>query len=541
MTEERQQSAKKEDGTRPSVVTGFALAAAALVFQGLLHLAVPEAPFAPFSIGEFIVLHAPGELATWAIEVLGHQALLLVGALSILCALGLGIALRWLPPWVFALTVFLLTLGAAALDPTRPGILLSMAAGLVAALAALTTSVLLHVRQGGHAPFTVGRRRLLVGVAWGLGAAALGGMAAWRLLQPQSAGTVEADFPLQPIPDASFDAIAGLSPLVTALQDHYVVDIDLVRPSVSDQGWRLFLHGAVDHALTLTLEDLRGMFTVEQLVNMSCISNTIGGPLVGNALWTGVSLADLLDRAVPTPDARMLMAQGADGYFDAIPIAVARQPGVLVAFGMDGQLLPREHGFPARLLLPGRYGYRSVKWLQELVVLTTCPLGYWEQRGWDRDGIIRTESRIDVPVDHSQVHSPFVAAGVAWAGTRGVSRVEVSLDDGRSWKAADLEQAVGMSSWRRWKITVALPPGIYPLSVRATDGAGQVQDAMYRPPHPSGASGYHRIVVTVVERGAASTCSRPTAVSLLLHDEHSTSLLPQELNEDHRCPLESDQ
>jgi Mo-co oxidoreductase dimerisation domain len=127
-------------------------------------------------------------------------------------------------------------------------------------------------------------------------------------------------------------------------------------------------------------------------------------------------------------------------------------------------------------------------------------MGYWEQRGWDPDGIIRTQSRFDVPLDHSQVRSPLIAAGIAWAGTRGVSRVEVSSDDGQSWRPADLEQVAAAPSWCRWKITLKLSPGVYPLTVRATDGTGQIQDAMYRPPHPSGASGYHRIVVMVVDK-----------------------------------------
>ena len=257
------------------------------------------------------------------------------------------------------------------------------------------------------------------------------------------------------------------------------------------------MHGAVRHPLSLTLADLRDLFTVERLVNMSCISNTVGGPLVSNSLWTGVALADLLARAAPLAGARTLMAQGADGYFDTAPLALAREPEALVAFGMDGAALPREHGFPARLLLPGRYGFKSVKWLQELVVLTTSPEGYWEQRGWDGDGTIRTESRFDVPEDHSQVRSSFVAAGIAWAGARGISRVEVSTDDGQSWAAADLERAADGPSWRRWKVTLKLAPGIYPLIVRATDGTGEVQEALERAPHPSGASGYHRIVVTV--------------------------------------------
>ena len=486
-------------GKWSSAVAGFASAGAAILFQGLFHLAVPAAPFAPFSIGEFVVRYTPGGLATWAIDLLGHLALQLVSALTILCALGLGIALRRLSPWGLALVAFLLTLGAAGLDPTHPSFLFSTAAALVAAGAALTTSVLLQGwRSSSRIPFDTGRRRLLAGIAWGLGAVALGGGATWRLLHPLHAGTVTADLPIQVAPDASVDAISGLSPLVTSRQDHYVVDIDLDEPIVSDQGWHLLLRGTVNHPLTLALDDLRDMLSVERLVNMSCISNPVGGSLVGNALWTGVSLAHLLERARPIPNARTLLARGEDGYFDTMPLDVAQQPDVLVVFGMDGQLLPRQHGFPARLLIPGRYGFKSVKWLQELVVLTTSPSGYWEERGWDPDGIIRTESRFDVPADHSQVRSPFIAAGIAWAGTRGVSRVEVSIDDGRSWKVAGLERATDVLSWRRWKIALELPPGVYPLSVRATDGTGQVQDAMYRPPHPSGASGYNRIVVTVV-------------------------------------------
>jgi hypothetical protein len=180
-----------------------------------------------------------------------------------------------------------------------------------------------------------------------------------------------------------------------------------------------------------------------------------------------------------------------------MPLDVARLPDALVVVATDGALLPREHGFPARLLIPGRYGFKSVKWLQELEVLATSPLGYWEERGWDAAGIIRTQSRFDVPLDHSQVRSPFLAAGVAWAGIRGIARVEVSTDDGRSWHATELEATADTPSWRRWKIALHLAPGVYPLTIRATDGAGRLQDALYRPPHPSGVCGYLRIAVTV--------------------------------------------
>ncbi|HKB48308.1 MAG TPA: molybdopterin-dependent oxidoreductase [Ktedonobacterales bacterium] len=482
----------------PDAIIGLAAAGSSVLFQGLLHLAAPNAPFAPFSLAEFTIRHLPGELATGAIELLGHWALRLTGLGAILVALGVGVVLRRRSPHALALAALVVTLGAAALDPTHPDILASLAAALVGGVGALVAAAPLREwRSGGGAQFDAGRRQLLAAGIWSLGVAVLGGGAFWRVVHPLASATVTADLPFNVALDPTFEAVPGLSALVTARADHYEVEIDLEPPAVSDQGWQLRVHGGVSHPLALSLGSLREMPTVERLINMSCISNTIGGPLVGDSLWTGVSLSALLNWAAPTLGAHTLIARGADGYFDAMPLDVARLPDVLVAIAMNGELLPREHGFPARLLIPGRYGFKSVKWLEELVIVTTSPMGYWEQRGWDGAGVIRTESRFDVPVDHSKVSSPFVAAGVAWAGTRGIARVEVSPDDGRSWHAAELETMADVPSWRRWRIALDLAPGVHPLSVRATDGIGRLQDAIYRTPHPSGTSGYHRIVVTV--------------------------------------------
>jgi hypothetical protein len=232
---------------------------------------------------------------------------------------------------------------------------------------------------------------------------------------------------------------------------------------------------------------------------MSCISNPVGGPLVSDSTWTGVPVRDLLAQVGGSGRASTLLARGADGYFETIPLAAAIAPSVLVALAMDGALLPREHGYPARLLVPGRYGYKSVKWLQSITAASGHPSGYWVERGWDPNGVIRTESRIDVPADRSQVSSHFTVAGVAWAGDRAVSKVEVSADDRRTWIPARLEHAVDPLSWRRWRLTMSLPSGVHPLTVRATDGLGTVQSASSLPPHPSGASGYHRIVITVAD------------------------------------------
>jgi DMSO/TMAO reductase YedYZ molybdopterin-dependent catalytic subunit len=486
-------------GRWPDAILGLAAAGSALLFQGLLHLAVPGVPFAPFALAAFVVRHFPGGLATGAIELLGHWALRLAGLSAILAALGSGVVLRHRSPRTLALAAFLLTLVAALLDPTHPDLLAALVAALVAGTAAVTAAAVLREWRphGRGADFAASRRRLLAAGIWGLGVSLLGSDAVWRALHPLFSAAVTADLPLDVAPDPAFDAVAGLTPLVTARADHYAVEIDLEPPVVADQGWQLLVHGAVALPLALSLGDLRDLFTVERLITMSCISNTIGGALVGNSLWTGISLADLLTRTAPIPGARTLMARGADGYFATLPLDAARLPDALVAIAMDGALLPREHGFPARLLVPGRYGFKSVKWLEELEVLTTSPLGYWEERGWDAAGFIRTESRFDVPMDHGEVRSPFIAAGVAWAGTRRIACVEVSTDDGRSWQAAELEAMVDALSWRRWTTTLSLPPGVHPLTVRAADGAGRLQDAMYRPPHPSGTSGYHRVVVTV--------------------------------------------
>jgi len=478
-----------------AVAAGLAPAAAALAAQWLLHVAVPGAPFAPYSVGEWIIRHAPGGLATTAIEVLGRWALRLLAAITIGAALALGVALRRRPPAVIGATAVAASLGASLLDPSHPSIDEAVLAGVMAGTAAALAAMGTH--SGGAGRFDPGRRRLISGLLGGLAMLALGGSALWRILQTAGPGGVAAAHPLGIHPDPSFDRIAGLSPLVTPRQDHYVVDIDLVAPSVAASGWRLRIDGHVQQPLTLSLDELLAMPTVERLACMSCISNPVGGTLVGDSTWTGVPLAELLRRAGVSVGASTLVASGADGYFETIPLDVAMLPLVLVVVAMDGEFLPREHGFPARLLVPGRYGFKSVKWLQTLSAVSGSPQGYWVERGWDPSGVIRTESRFDVPTDHGRVAVRFTAAGVAWAGDRGISGVEVSADDGLTWNHAILEPVVDPLAWRRWRVPLTLQPGVHALFVRAIDGTGAVQSAAYLPPHPSGASGYHRIVVSV--------------------------------------------
>ncbi len=425
---------------------GLAPAVAALAAQWLLHLAVPQAPFAPFSLGERLVRQAPGGLATAAIDLLGHQALHVVAAMCVAGALALGFALRRATPRVLGGAALVASLGAAWLDPRGPGPPWALAAGAVAALAAVLAPLAVAARPG-H--------------------------------------------------DPGFAGIAGLSAAVTPTPDHYVVDIDLADPAVPGGGWALRVDGAVARPLRLALADLRAMPTVERLVTMCCISNPVGGPLVGNARWNGVPLADLLRQAHPTGAAVTVEAVAADGYRETYPLPALAGQDVLVAFGMNGAELPRQHGYPARLLVPGRYGMKSVKWLTRLALLPAPAAGYWEQRGWDPVATIRTQSRIDVPADHAAVPLRFTVAGIAWAGDRRIARVEVLADDHGPWMPAALEHQADPLGWRRWRLGLQLPPGLHTLAVRAVDGTGQTQAAERLPPHPSGASGYHRIVVRV--------------------------------------------
>jgi DMSO/TMAO reductase YedYZ molybdopterin-dependent catalytic subunit len=288
-----------------------------------------------------------------------------------------------------------------------------------------------------------------------------------------------------------------LAPLVTPIAAHYTVAVDLEPPAIDGSAWRLRVGGAAAQPFELSLAELRSLLPTERLAVLSCISNTVGGPLVGNARWTGVPLRALLDRARPEATAIAIKLCGADGYTETLDLDVAAQPGVIVAYAVDGNPLPLSHGFPARLRVPNRYGVKNVKWLTDIVVTAHPRAGYWSARGWDTDTPVHTEARIDVPTHGSTVTGPIRVAGVAWAGDRGIAKVQVSADDGAVWHDTRLERQADPLSWRRWQLLLDLPPGPTPLTVRATDGSGAVQMSKRTPPHPAGATGYHRIVVRV--------------------------------------------
>lgn len=294
----------------------------------------------------------------------------------------------------------------------------------------------------------------------------------------------------------------GLSDLFTPNDIFYRIDTALTVPQVDPAGWRLRFTGMVDNPYELTFDELVAMPLIEQSITLSCVSNRVGGGLVGNATWLGVPLTDLLAEAGVQPGATQVVGRSVDDFTVGFPTSVldGDRPA-LVAVGMNGEPLPADHGFPARLVVSGLYGYVSAtKWLTE-VELTTLDAfdAYWVPRGWAKEAPIKTQSRIDVPRKSTKLTPGTVPiAGVAWAPTRDIVRVEVQIDDG-PWAEASLGERVSEHAWRQWVYLWDAEPGRHQLRVRATDGTGETQTEEVRPPPPDGATGWHSIRVNVFE------------------------------------------
>jgi DMSO/TMAO reductase YedYZ molybdopterin-dependent catalytic subunit len=294
--------------------------------------------------------------------------------------------------------------------------------------------------------------------------------------------------------------IGGLSPFFTPNGQFYRVDTDLVVPQVAPESWMLRIDGMVSRPVEISFDQLLRMPLTENDMTLVCVSNVVGGPYTGNARWLGVPLATLLRRAGVKAGADQVLSTGTDGMTISTPIqAILDGRNALVAVGMNGQALPVAHGFPARMVVPGFYGYVSAtKWLTRLTVTTFArQQAYWTQRGYAVEAPIKTESRIDVPKPLAQVTAGRVpVAGVAWAPHRGVAAVEVSVDNG-SWHEATLAAADGIDTWRQWVWVWDAPTGLHSLRVRATDAAGATQTAQEASPVPNGASGWDSVVVNV--------------------------------------------
>ncbi|MGW7613146.1 molybdopterin-dependent oxidoreductase [Streptomyces sp. NPDC054766] len=312
--------------------------------------------------------------------------------------------------------------------------------------------------------------------------------------------------PAAPIPRGAQVRVPGVSPFVTANADFYRVDTALVVPKVDATAWRLRIHGeGVTRPMTLTFDKLLRRELIERDITLTCVSNEIGGPYVGNARWIGVRLADLLAECGVRPPSRggpadQLVARSVDGMTIGSPVDdVMDGRDALLAVGMNGRPLPFEHGFPVRMLVPGLYGYVSAcKWIKDIELTSFDAYDpYWVKRKWARRAPIKTQSRIDTPKPFARPRAGTVmVAGVAWAQHRGIDKVEVRVDDGR-WQEADLAAEDTVDTWRQWSFPWRATRGGHTLTVRATDRTGHVQTETRTRTVPDGADGRHSVVVTV--------------------------------------------
>jgi DMSO/TMAO reductase YedYZ molybdopterin-dependent catalytic subunit len=298
---------------------------------------------------------------------------------------------------------------------------------------------------------------------------------------------------LQPIPQQSAE--------ITPNNQFYEVSKNIVsNPTVNGSTWTLRVDGEVAQPFTLTYAELMKLSLKKQYETMMCISNEVGGSYMSNALWEGIPLVDLLQRAGSIkPGATKVVLYAADSYSDSIHLAKALEPTTMVAVRMNGVTLPENHGYPARLLVPGIYGMKHVKWITHIEVVDTDYQGYWEQSGWSDAALIKMTSRIDTPTENAQLKAgqQTYIAGVAFSGNKGISMVQVSLDEGHTWQEATLQRPLSSLTWVLWQVPWKPDSGNYTLIVRAIDMQGNVQDPQPAPPLPDGSSGYHTINVQV--------------------------------------------
>ncbi len=499
-----------------AALAGAVAAGAALAVGELVAALLPGAPSPLAAVGAVVIDAAPPGTKEVVVGLFGtadKPALAIAITLVVLLiGAGIGIVARRSTPLAAAGVFGLVAVGALASmqDPTATLTTVVLSAALQAGIGFQALVVLLGWAAPAGGPTSASRRRFLAGTgALGLAAVAGGVLGRWLTEgRAEGAGTAAVTIPgsVEPAPsvgpDAAF-ALAGITPIVTPNDDFYRIDTALVVPTVDVAEWRLRVHGLVDQEVSLSFDELVALPLVDQFVTIACVSNEVGGDLIGNAKWTGVRLTDVLDMAGVKPEATQVVPRSVDGWAAGFPTAWVTDPGLprdaLIAVKMNDVPLPVAHGFPARLIVPGLYGYVSAtKWLSEIELTTWEAFdSYWVPRGWAKEAPILTQSRIDTPRNGATFKAGTVPlGGVAWAPDRGITGVEVRVDDG-PWQPARLAEAIGPQTWVQWRFDATLDPGAHNLYVRATDGTGTVQEERRTAPAPDGARGYHGILVQV--------------------------------------------
>lgn len=486
-------------------LVGSVAVAAALAASELLAGLLTSVPSLVGGVATFVIDTVPKPIKDFAIRTFGvhDKAVLGFGIVAVAIIVGSRVRRR------SALALFggfgLLAALATARSP-QVGVAPSLLNGALAAGMGLWVWTSLSRTQ---VATDHGRRRLLLQSFSVLGLALLaaaGGRVLGERARLMLARRDEVTLPVAresvaaPTAKNVFD-VADLSPLVVPNDRFYRIDTAPFNPPQVDlTTWTLTIKGMVDRPLTFTYDDILEMGLVERYITLSCVSNEVGGGLVGNAKWMGYPLADLLNRAGVQRGAEQVVGRSVDGFTVGFPVdAVFDGREALLAVGMNDEPLPFDHGFPARLVVAGLYGYVSAtKWLSEVELTTWDGFdAYWIPRGWAKEAPVKTQSRIDTPRRNTTIAAGVTAiAGVAWAPNRGISRVEVRVEGG-DWVEAEVTEPLTKDAWVQWKLPWKAASGSYAISVRATDGEGVTQTKEVTPPAPDGATGHHTIRITV--------------------------------------------
>ncbi len=483
------------------------------------------------AVGGMAIDATPPWLKDFAIREFGandKRALLIgIGMILAIAAAVLGAA-SVRRPWIGAIGIIAFGLIGALASVSRPAngpadaipSVIGTLAGLVAYVRLRAAAGLEPVRSATPAtpetatstgpsapPPGYDRRRFLQTGATAAALAAVSGFVGQYLVRRSDASASRAAVRIPkpadvaPPPPAGADLhVPGLGPFLTPNDRFYRVDTALFVPAVDAAGWQLHIHGAVEHEVTIDFAQLLARPLIERDITLTCVSNPVGGPYIGNARWIGAPLKDLLDEAGVRPGASQIVSRSADGFTVGTPTRIALDGrDAMLAVAMNGEPLPLAHGFPVRMIVPGLYGYVSAtKWLVDIELTTFEAFdAYWVRRGWSQQAPIKTESRIDTPRSGATVQPGVVqVAGVAWAQHRGIEAVQIRVDDG-PWSDARLAAEDTVDTWRQWVYPWTATGGRHVLSVRATDGTGAVQTPLGAEPAPNGATGDHTIPVTV--------------------------------------------
>ena len=489
------------------------LAGLATSYATAMVLSIRESPVV--AVAEQVIDLAPGAAAERAIAILGHydKPALVVGILVLLLAcfaLAGALARRswWLPVLVW---VALAGVGLAAVMAQRGAAVVDVLPVVVG----LVTWVSVHsaltdaLRREQNRPDLQSReRRVFLMVAGVVSAAAVGIAVAGRFVGAGRRHVEESRRLLRipgvtrrEAPPATSVGLRGVAPWQTANEDFYRIDTAIALPTIEPKEWSLRIHGLVDRELTLTYSDLVARRMTESWLTLSCVSNEVGGGLVGNARWSGVRIADLLAGLGVADDADCVLQTSHDGWFCATPLeTLTDDRDAMLAVAMNGHPLPIEHGFPVRTIVPGLYGYVSAtKWVVDLEVSTFAEaVGYWTTKGWSAEGPVKIASRIDVPRSGDEVPAGRVAVGgVAWHQHTGIEAVDVQVDGGE-WERAELGHVPSVDTWVQWAVTLDLPEGDHEVRVRAIGVDGETQTSVVRAPDPDGSTGLHTIELSAV-------------------------------------------